>query len=79
MGRAPVLCHAQRQGASSSPSVRLSTRASTSAQRPQCVQFAAHAPATPLAAQSDGNDYLQQAQSEVDRMKRNLLRYITIL
>lgn len=30
-------------------------------------------------AQSDGTDYLQQAQSEVDRMKRNLLRYITIL
>ena len=30
-------------------------------------------------AQSDGTDYLHQAQSAVDRMKRNLLRYITIL
>lgn len=30
-------------------------------------------------AQSDGTDYLQQAQQYVDRMKRNLLRYITIL
>ena len=30
-------------------------------------------------AQSDGSDYLQQAEAAVERMKRNLLRYITIL
>ena len=30
-------------------------------------------------ANSDGTDYLQQSQAAVDRMKRNLLRYITIL
>lgn len=30
-------------------------------------------------AQSDGSDYIQQAQLCVERMKRNLLRYITIL
>ena len=30
-------------------------------------------------AESDGSDYLQQAQSAVERMKRNLSRYITIL
>ena len=30
-------------------------------------------------AQSDGTDYLQQAQLCVERMKRNLLRYTTIL
>ena len=29
--------------------------------------------------ESDGNDYLDQAQLCVERMKRNLLRYITIL
>lgn len=28
---------------------------------------------------SDGSDYLQQAQAAVERMKRNLLRYIQIL
>lgn len=30
-------------------------------------------------AESDGTDYLQQAQDAAERMKRNLLRYITIL
>lgn len=30
-------------------------------------------------AESDGTDYLQQAQQYVERMKKNLLRYITIL
>lgn len=30
-------------------------------------------------AQSDGSDYLEQAKASADRMKRNLLRYITIL
>lgn len=30
-------------------------------------------------AESDGTDYLQQAEAAVERMKRNLLRYITVL
>ena len=30
-------------------------------------------------AESDGSDYLQHAQAAVERMKRNLLRYVTIL
>lgn len=30
-------------------------------------------------AQSDGSDYLKQAEASVERMKRNLLRYLTIL